>query len=236
MTEAELTQHKNDFPKSRKKNIESWPGDAALTYIEECNMERRLGRSISDESNARPLLWGSLAESKAFELLGLEYTLNSQDTISHPKIPYWSGSADGFKYDEGKTVIDIKCPWTLKSFCQLADCKTIEEVRKNHKDGEKFYYQLVSNAVINDCKYAELIIYMPYFSELDSIRDMASNYDGIDQGKFIWVTYPDTSLPYIHDGGYYKNIHKIRFEVPKEDKILLTDTVLRAGKLLEPFF
>lgn len=32
-------------------------GKPALTYIEEKNMERRLGRSITTESNAKPLVW-----------------------------------------------------------------------------------------------------------------------------------------------------------------------------------
>ena len=33
-------------------------GKPALTFIEECNFERRLDRSITDEVTARPLSWG----------------------------------------------------------------------------------------------------------------------------------------------------------------------------------
>ncbi len=237
MTEQELIQHKKDNPKSKKKNIESWPGPAAITYIEECNMERRLLRSISDETNARPLSWGTLLERKAFEALGLEYTLNSSETSVHPTIKYWSGSADGFKYDEGKTVVDIKCPISLKSFCTLVGCKTIEEVRENHKDGDKYFWQLVSNAIINDCKYAELIVYMPYLEELDSIREMASNWDGPDQHRFMWISLgQDSELPHLLREAYYKNINVIRFEVSEADKKLLTERVLMAGTKLIPFF
>jgi hypothetical protein len=65
-------------------------GAPAITYIEETNMERRLGRSLTDESRARPLTWGKLLESRAFDLLPLEYSLSSQDSIQHPTIPYWS--------------------------------------------------------------------------------------------------------------------------------------------------
>src|SRR6185437_4228886 len=126
-------------------------GAPALTYIKETNMERRLGRSLTDEINARPLIWGKLLEGHVFSLLGLEYTLSSTETISHPSISFWSGSPDGGNYQPARTVVDIKCPITLKSFCQLVDAYReggIEKVRDDHKDGEKYYWQLVSNAIL----------------------------------------------------------------------------------------
>jgi hypothetical protein len=227
-------------------------GKGAGTYctsffelVEECNMERRLGRSLTTEQNAKPLSWGKLCEKRAFDLLGMEYILSSNETHVHPTIPYWSGSKDGIKHDEGKTVIDIKCPITLKSFCQLVDGTkdpksdlmlhsplTIEAVRANHKDGDKYYWQLVSNSCINDCKYAELVVYVPYQYELDIIREMASNYDG-DQNKMAWINWSqDIDLPYLIEGGHYKNLNIIRFEVPQADKDFLTERVKAAGKLL----
>lgn len=212
-------------------------GKPALTYIAERNMERRLGRSLSIESNAHALTWGKLVERRAFDLLGIEYRLCSADTIAHEELPnLWSGSPDLVKFDEGKTVVDIKCPITLKSFCQFADCKTIEQIREDHPDGEDYYWQLVSNAILTKSKYAELIVYCPYQSELQAIRDMASNYEG-DQNKVAWINWAaDADLPYLPDGGYYKNLNTIRFEVPYEDILLLTEKVLAAGRLLiEPF-
>jgi hypothetical protein len=200
-------------------------------------MERRLLRSISDDVSARPLAWGNLGENIAFQKLGMEYTLTSQETDIHPTISYWSGSRDGMKHDEGKTVIDIKCPMTLKSFCTLADCQTIEEVRECHKDGEKYYWQLVSNATINDCKFAELIVYMPYLSELEEIRDLAGNMPQEHLYKFFWIANGnDEELPHLMENGHYKNINVIRFEVPTADKDFLTERVIEAGKLLNPFF
>jgi hypothetical protein len=211
-------------------------GKPGLTYIDECNMERRLLRSISDEVSARPLCWGKLVERQAFNVLGLDYTLSSQETVIHPTIEYWAGSADGFKYDDGKTVVDIKCPMTLKSFCTLVDCKTISEVRSNHKDGDKYYWQLVSNAILNDCKNAELIVYMPYQSELQDIRELAQNAEPQDLYKYFWIANGnDEELPHLIEGGYYKNINIIRFEVPQADKDLLTGRVLMAGNLLQDF-
>src|SRR5690242_19898627 len=118
MTEEEIAAHKKDNPKSRKKTIESWPGKAAQTYIDEKKMERRLGRSLHTEINARATSWGSLVENRVFDLLGLEYSLTSKETLVHPDFHYWAGSPDAEKKN---TVPDFKCPLTLKSFCQLVD-------------------------------------------------------------------------------------------------------------------
>ena len=74
---------------------------------------------------------------------------------------------------------------------------------------------------------------MPYFSELEDIRTMAENYDGGDQWKYRFIVEsPDAELPYLPDGGYYKNLNKFEFEVPKEDKDFLTERVELAIELL----
>ena len=52
-----------------------------------------------------------------FELLDL--STNSNKTISIPTIDYWVGSPDANKFDEGKTVVDIKCPITLNHSVNL---------------------------------------------------------------------------------------------------------------------
>jgi hypothetical protein len=235
MTEEELAAHKKEFPKSRKKNIESWPGKAALTYIEEKKMERRLGRSLGTEINARALSWGSLVENRVFDLLGLEYSLTNKTTLVHPVFPYWSGSPDAEKKN---TVPDFKCPLTLKSFCQLVDplyrgltgIEAINAVRDEHEDGETYYWQIVSNACIKGYEFGELIVYMPYLDELLEIKEMARR----DQsGKYKWIDYAEfVELPYLLRNGYYQNLNKIRFEIPNTDKELLTQRVQEAGKLL----
>jgi hypothetical protein len=216
------------------------------TYIEEKNYERRLGRSLNSIVSAKPLSWGNLLEVRAFELLGLEYSLISKETIVHPEFNYWSGSPDGNKPN---TVMDIKCPITLKSFCTFVECitmietspgvwevdglRSIKKIREKHKDGEKYYWQLVSNSILRGVEYAELIVYCPYKSELSEIRESCEEYLG-DPKEVNWIAYAnDEDLPYILDGGYYKNINVIRFKVPEVDKIALTTKVkLGALKLL----
>jgi hypothetical protein len=204
----------------------------AKTYIEEKNMERRLGRSISTEISSKATSWGKLVEGVAFMLLPNGYVLTSTDTIVHPEIPYWSGSPDGENI-ETSTIVDVKCPNTLKSFCQFVDCKNIEEIRENHKDGDTYYWQIVSNAILTGMKYGELIIYCPYKRELDTIRDFAANYDG-NQKKFEWISMwaEDNDLPYLIEGKHYKNLNIIRFEIPQSDKDALTSRVREAGAML----
>lgn len=205
-------------------------GAPAKTYIAQTNMERRLGRSLNTEVSAKPTSWGKLVEDYVFPILGTDYRAMGSITMKHPDIDYWAGSPDAIKPGEdGKTVVDIKCPWTLQSFCTLADCKTIDDVLDNHKEGEKYFYQLVSNAIITGAKFAELVIFCPYKSELMQIRSMCEG-----DTKYYWLFgSSDDDLPYLPDGGYYKNLNIIRFEVTNEDKKALTDRVLAAGALLE---
>lgn len=202
-------------------------GQAALTYIQEKNFERRLGRSLSEQVSARPLEWGKLVEERAFEVLGLEYSLVSNVTIEHPDMPdVWAGSPDGVK--DG-VVMDIKCPSTLKSFCQFYDITDKESLIDNHKSGEQYYWQLVSNAILTNVNKAELIIYCPYKSELDIIRGMAQ------EQLLKWIEYAtDEQLPYLLDNGYYNHLKIITLDIPKEDKEYLTECVLKAKKLLLP--
>ncbi len=219
------------------------------TYISECNMERRLGRAIESESNARALTWGKVLEKRCFDLLGYEYQLISKETIKHPKIDYWSGSPDGVKKD---TVIDIKCPMTLKSFCTLIDpiydglvgLDAMNAIRNGytdstgikhdkHKDGEKFYWQLVSNAILTDSKFAELIIYCPYLSELQDVRTMCNDLPPQELYKAYWIVNSnDEELPYLLDGNFYQNLNCINFEVPQSDKDLLISKVVECGSNL----
>lgn len=203
-------------------------GVPALTYIEERNMARRLGRSLTTETNARPTTWGKCIEPFAYRKTGFDYELVSDVTITHPDIPYWCGSPDLIG---ANLVGDIKCPMTLKSFCQLVDggAEGIESVRANHSDGEKYYWQLVSNAILTNSDFAELIVYVPYRSDLNEIRLMA-----MDDARFKWIEYADDyELPWLIEGGHYSDLNIIHFAVPQSDKDELTRCVLEAGKLLK---
>lgn len=210
-------------------------GKGALTYIREKNMERRLKRSLDDEKRARPLLWGKMLESRVFDLLSVGYTVIGDVTDVHKEIPYWAGSKD-CECESGNVVGDVKCPITLKSFCDLVQplydgftgMDAMNAIRDIHADGEKYYLQIVSNACISGAKFGELIVYMPYQSELEEIK-----FDVLDNPDYGWVKWAlDGELPFLIDGGYYKNLNIIRFEIPDTEKDRIKDRVLEAGKLL----
>lgn len=218
-------------------------GAPALSYIKECNMERRLGRPLEKDVNAKALSWGNLVERQAFDKLGTEYRLCSQETLQHPFIDCWLGSPDGEKFDEGKTVIDIKSPITLKSFCTMVDplyngksgWEAIQIIRDDHKEGEKYYQQLVSNAVLTKAKFAELVVYLPFYSDLNDIKLLAARQDE-DLHKYYWINNArEEELPFLIDGGFYNDVNIIRFEIPEADKIALINRVKECATKLIPW-
>lgn len=223
------------------KSKDSW-GTPAFSYIEECNMERRLGRALENELDAKATSWGKLVEKRAFDILGLEYVLCSDVTISHPEIKFWKGSPDA-TVKARQSVADIKCPLTLKSYCQMVDPYyengklvhdglSIEAVRMNHKDGDKFFWQIVSNAILTGSTVGELIVYVPYKSEIETIKDMASSAgEGGEYTKWIYFAN-DGQLPYLIDGGHYKNVNVIKFDILDRDKEALKARVLACGEHL----
>ena len=232
MTDEEMAAYKHKEPKGKKKNIVGGFGAPALKYIKQKGMERRLGRRIDVENNARPLQWGKCVESIAFEKLGTAYRMCSNDTIVHPQYDYWSGTPDMIKYTpDGNVVCDIKCPITLESFCDFIDSyeeNGIQGVRNNHADGETYYWQLVSNAILTGCRRAELVIYMPYESELQEVKDNAELF------SYQWIVFAhELELPYLIEGGHYKNINVLAFDIPQEDMDLLTANVVKANEMIE---
>jgi hypothetical protein len=209
-------------------------GKPALTYILEKNIERRMGRSICIEAYSRAMAWGKLLERRVFEFLEFGYELCSEITVVHPTIDYWSGSADVIM--PKIKVGDIKC-YQPKNFALLYEVLERQDLEAFRAEFSQEYWQLVSNAIIHNVPRAESILYMPYKSELEDIRDLASNYDEYDQWKYRFISEaPDEELSFLPDGGYYKNLMRFEFAVPKEDKDLLTQKVIEAGLMLEPRF
>ena len=205
-------------------------GVPAQTYIAEKKMELEFGRSIEKTAGSREMEWGKLGESRVFQILGTEYEDMHDTTIQHPKYECWAGSPDCIRHSEVKRVAEIKCPFTHKSFYNLVrsfERGGIEEVRNVHDSGENYYWQCVSNAILSECTNAELIIYMPYQKELDEIRLESSNFG------FPWIGFAvDSDLPYINNVGMFKNLNHLEFDIPQSDIDLLTNSVIKASKLL----
>lgn len=152
-------------------------------------------------------------------------------------------SFDGEKIKKCDTITDIKCPLTRKGFYNLIkrlytfdgfDATPKEEVngneiiqliRNDSKEGEKYYWQLVSNACITKSKYAELIVFMPYFEQLEEIKKYN---ESLEEPFWLVARAKDDELPYIYKESGIKNLNIIRFEVPIEDKIFIEKRVTMA--------
>lgn len=244
MTPEEQAAYKKENPSGRRTTIDS-PGTPFYTYVEECIMERFFKHSLENDMEVKAMQWGKLCEIIVHNKLPNDYIMQSEDTEIHPLYPEWRGTPDGIKKigEVCDTVTDIKCPLSRKGFYNLVKRlyhfdgldvvkkanidgdEIIQQIRKDSKEGEKYYQQLVSNACIMGAKYAELIVFMPYYEELEEI----SLYNSTLEDPFWLVARAkDGELPYIDKELGIENINIIRFEVPQTDKDFLTSRVVLA--------
>lgn len=212
-----------------KKGRGSLPSVATETYLQEKLMEQRLGRRLDTEMTSKSTSWGHLLEEYVSTKLDIfEYEYCSNVTLSHPTLP-WVGTPDFICSDR---VVDAKCPYTLKAFCELADIVITGDLEALKSKKPEYYWQLVSNAILTGKEKAELIVFCPYQTELEAIRDLADNID-LDQSRYLWIYLAaDVELPYLVEGKYYKNMYKFVFNITEVDIETLTRAVLQASERL----
>jgi hypothetical protein len=214
-------------------------GKPALTYIEEKRWEIKLGRNMQKEQGGRPTSWGTYIEARVYEMLSTDYILQSDVRYSHKTIEHWTGAPDMVRILT-PVVCDIKAPYSLKVFCRKADIILKNDLEAFKDEFPENYWQLVSNAILIESvtgkpiNTAELIIYLPYLKELIEIKEDIQHLDEVDKNKVAWLNWAnDDELPYLIEGNYYKNLYVFQFEIPSEDKQLLTERVKFAVSLLK---
>lgn len=215
------------------------------TYLIEKIDERELGRSLDSEQSAQALAWGKCMEAYAHIRVNgdFEYQMIGDITEAHPNYPFWVGSVDVLKHD---TAGDIKCPFSIKSYMGLTrpsrlgldGMEAMNALRngfkhndityEKHKDAEKYYWQIVSNACIHGKNFGELIIYMPFEDDLEKIKE---DLDIDNDYYFIYIN-PIEKLPHLKREGSVNDLYVVRFEIPQQDKDLLESKVKQAGELL----
>lgn len=209
-------------------------GAPAMTYIEEKRFEQLIGRSLSTEIAAKPTTWGNLCEIYFFSQPGylpLEVEVLNKIRFNHKKLD-WSGAPDGYV---GNKVIDLKSPYTLKSFCQLSECMTAADLQKvNHL----YFWQLVSNAILIEQERevkiteAELIVFVPTLAEVPLIQELALTTDLMPEYQRQWIRYAEIdTLPYLTGASTLPNVKKLNFEIIDEWKEQLTERVKLAQEL-----
>jgi len=239
MTSDESAIYKENNPGSRKKNTKC-PllfTSLGLTYIEEKQIEKRMQTCLDGGGYTQALAWGNFMELVIYNILGMHYQIASKDTVLHPKYgKFWSGSVDLFtenaKTKKKESVAEIKC-YQKKNFALYCDVLLEKNIDLFRDKFPKEYWQIVSNAIIHDVEIGEAIVYMPYVSEAENIKEMARDYEGDDKWMYRFIEErPVSELPFLPDGGYYKNICKFSFIIPQEDKDYLTQRMIEASKLL----
>lgn len=211
-------------------------GSPALTYIKEKQLEIRMNTCLDGGAYTQALAWGNFIETRVYNVLGLNYKIASKDTVLHPKYGgFWSGSVDLYTVDEkgNKTsVAEIKC-YQKKNFALYSDCLLQKDIELFKKDFPKEYWQIVSNAIIHNVGIGEAIVYMPYVSEAKEIREMVDGFEGAELWQYRFIQEREIEdLPFLPDGGYYKNMCRFSFIVPEEDMDYLTKRMIEANKLL----
>lgn len=203
------------------------------TYLAEKNLERRLNNSIETESYSQAMAWGTFLEQRVHELLGMNYILCSDQTSVHNTIKHWVGSKDFLV--KGVKISELKC-YQLKNFALYTDAILKKDTEFLKSEFPKEYWQAISNAIIEDVPNAELISYCPFESELPEIIQMALDVtDPSEQWKYRFI-YENQNIPHIKDHGFYNNLNRFEFEVPKSDAEFLTERVVEFGKKLDPFY
>ncbi len=197
------------------------PGAPFFSRCEKVAAERMFGARVASGSSLATE-WGGLAERYVSEVLNKEgVTVGFSDNpIAHPDellSAWWAGTPDGLGKD---CVYEIKCPLSVEGYFALYDC-TAESLKSIKRE---YYWQLVSNCIITNKRYAELVVFYPNREDLEAIREL--NRNGSLSYRIEWAE--DSTLPCLGEGKEHLNFYRMRFEVTEDDKVFLTERVKKA--------
>lgn len=218
-------------------------GAPGYTYIEEKKMELKLGRQLQQDVSSRAISWGKFVQHRVTNTL-LDTSCKPTKDIRrvHKTISNWTGAEDYIRMqhiergelhqEEATSLIvgEVKC-FELKNFCKVHEAASFGYQSLKEECPEVFW-QLVSNSILNETNKAELCLYVPYKKELQAIRDEAKE-SGRDDLRWLAYNTEDDALPYLIEGGHYKNLTTFDFNILDADKQLLIDRVKIAIKLLK---
>lgn len=213
-------------------------GSGAITYINDKKKELEYGRGLSLPVNKQDILWGKLWEVWVHWQLGGEYELIIDQTTIHPKHSFWSGSQDFNVKIEGRCISELKC-YQMSNHYDFVKCLQKKDVSIFRKEYASEYWQIVSNSCIHNTKYGEAIAFLPTEKNLIEMRQLLEDTDYVEKHlkddpfkyKFVWDKNL-WDLGFIPNHSDFPSMVKFRFEVPINDKIALTERMIKAGKLL----
>jgi len=211
------------------------PNATFYSYIEEKKHERYLNRSIEMGAKSQSMTWGQFLEKRVFNNLGMGYVMLNKATKQHPKINSVVGTTD-FLVPKVK-VSELKC-FEPKNFASYASALLTKDTDKIKAEHPKEYWQIICNSQIHEVPKGEAILYMPYESEMDEIRELMHDDDYLEEiGMLKSDMYyihekPNSQLAVLPNDSKFENLNIFEFEIPADDVIFLTKRVLEAEKLL----
>jgi len=208
---------------------------AYYTYIKEKMFERKMNRSLEMGAYGQSMAWGKFLEKRVNDSLPFGYQMLHKTTKLHPKFNYVSGSVDFLV--PGVKIAELKCfePKNFASYVSVLLTGDTELIKKEHP---KEYWQMLNNSQIHKTPKMEAIVYMPYESEMDEIRELAENPEYLsDIGMMPWevrfiAEKPISHLAVLPNDSAFKNLNIFEFDVPVDDVIFLNKRIIDAGKLL----
>ena len=211
------------------------PSDAFYTYVKEKMFERKLGRSLEMGAHSNSMTWGSFLEPRVFENLPTDYKMIHKETFVHPDYSFLVGTPDFVI--EGIKVSGLKCfePKNFASYVTALLTKDTEKIKKEHP---KEYWQIVSNSCILKLPKGEAIVYMPYESEIDELRELANDPEyyeplGLQGWQVRYIQEKDINeLALLPNDSSFLNFNIFEFEVPTEDKTFLEERAIKANNLI----
>lgn len=235
MTKEEKDQHKKDHPGSQKRNIDAGFSAGGLTYIKQRKQERKRKRSQSMDGSSQATAWGDLCELRVYDMIGLEWTIESKTTSAHKRVKYWTGSRDLIV--PKKKIGEIK-GYYPERFCDFADVLLKKDVDLFRREFPEEYWQIVSSAAIEGVPNGEALLYQPYDSEAGEIAKLLENLPE-DANMWRFKTFFDTitvgdlyKLPFQPDDSGYPNLVTFEFKIPKEDLKFLESRIKEAEEEL----
>lgn len=208
---------------------------AYYTYIGKKIRERKMKRSLDMGKYGSAMAWGKFLEKRVNDNLPLDYQMLHKSTKIHPKFDYVAGSVD-FLVPKVK-VSELKC-YEPDKFSSYVSCLMTGDLDQIKREFAQEYWQMVNNSQIHKTPKMEAIVYMPYESEMDEIRELAEDPEYLSAiGMMPWETRfivekPNSQLAVLPDDSYFKNLNRFEFDVPINDVIFLNKNIISAGKLL----
>jgi hypothetical protein len=199
------------------------------SYINKVFMELQYNCPMSSYGDSRPTIWGKLLEKWYMAQIELG-TPTPTDTLTHPECPLWKGTPDMI-YKQEKMVGDLKCPSDLERFAIAYECKgDIDKLRATYKEGEKYYWQLMSNAVLTGSDKCKLVFYVPSEADIEEPKTGIRAYSDDGEGKHHWVLFSNYyELPHVPKESSLPNQVVIEWQVDKIERQQLINDVLSAA-------